>query len=192
MSSQTTPTYSPQEYLALERAAQQKHEYFNGEIFALAGASERHNLIVVNLVAAIHAQLKGTACKVYSNDLRLKVTATGLYTYPDVVALCGDAHFDDDQRDTLLNPQLLIEVISKSTEGYDRGEKFAHYRRVESLAEYLLISQDKYRIEQYVRQPDNQWLMSEVSKLEERIELPSIKCTLLLNDVYDRLQPAVS
>ncbi|HYJ87100.1 MAG TPA: Uma2 family endonuclease [Pyrinomonadaceae bacterium] len=189
MSSQTTPTYSPQQYLAIERDAKEKHEYLNGEIFALAGASERHNLITGNLFASIHVQLRGKACKVYSGDMRLRVSATGLYTYPDVVALCGDAHFDDEQRDTLVNPNLIIEVISKSTEGYDRGEKFAHYRRLESLAEYLLVSQDKYRIEQYVRQPDNQWLMSEVAKLEENIELPSIKCKLPLSDVYDRVQP---
>jgi Uma2 family endonuclease len=187
MSSQTTPTCSPQEYLAIERDTQQKNEYLNGEIFAMGGASERHNLIAVNLVASIHVQLKGRPCKVYSSDMRLKVSATGLYTYPDVVALCGEPHFDDEQQDTLLNPNLVIEVLSKSTEGHDRGEKFAHYRRIESLAEYLLISQDKYCIEQYVRQPDNQWLMSEVSKLEERIELPSIKCSLLLSDVYDRI-----
>lgn len=190
MSSQATPTYSPQQYLAIERDAQQKHEYLNGEIFAMVGASERHNLIAVNLVASIYSQLRGTPCKVYSTDMRLKVSATGLYTYPDVIALCGEAHFDDEQRDTLLNPTVVIEVLSKSTEGYDRGEKFAHYRRIESLAEYLLISQDKYCIEHYVRQPDNQWLMSEVSKLDERIELPSIKCTLLLSDVYDRIEPA--
>jgi len=189
MSFQTTPTYSPQQYLAIERDAKEKHEYLNGEIFALAGASERHNLITGNLFASIHAQTKGTPCKVYSSDMRIKVSGTGLYTYPDVVALCGEAHFDDEQRDTLLNPNLIIEVISKSTEGYDRGEKFAHYRRIESLAEYLLISQDQYRIEQYVRQPDNQWLMSEVANLEESIELPSIKCKLLLSDVYDRVQP---
>jgi Uma2 family endonuclease len=188
MSSQSTATYSPQQYLAIERDAQQKHEYFNGEIFAMTGASERHNLIAVNLVSSIHAQLRGTPCKVYSSDMRLKVSATGLYTYPDVVALCGEAHFDDDQQDTLLNPTMVIEVLSKSTEGYDRGEKFAHYRKIESLTEYLLISQDRYRIEQYVRQPDNQWLMSEVSKLEEGIELPSIKCRLLLSDVYDRIE----
>jgi len=187
MSSQTTPTYSPQEYLALERSIEQKNEYLNGEIFALAGASERHNLIVGNILASIHVQLRGKPCKVYSSDMRLKVSATGLYTYPDVVALCGEAHFDDEQRDTLLNPSLVIEVLSTSTEGYDRGEKFAHYRRLESLAEYLLISQDKSRVEQYVRQPDNQWLMSEVSKAEERIELPSIKCMLLLSDVYDKI-----
>ena len=189
MSSQTTPTYSPQQYLAIERATQEKNEYFNGEIFALAGASEKHNLIVGNLFASLHAQLKGTPCKVYSSDMRLKVGASGLYTYPDVVALCGETHFDDEQQDTLLNPNLVIEVLSKSTEGYDRGEKFAHYRKIESLAEYLLISQDKYCIEQYVRRPDNPWLMSEVSKLEEGIELPSIKSRLLLSDVYDRIQP---
>jgi Uma2 family endonuclease len=190
MSSQTTPIYSPQQYLAIERDTQQKNEYLNGEIFAMGGASERHNLIVGNLLASIHVQLRGKPCKVYASDMRVKVSATGFYTYPDVVALCGEAHFDDEQQDTLLNPNLVIEVLSKSTEGYDRGEKFAHYRRIESLAEYLLISQDKYCIEQYVRQPDNQWLMSEVSKLEERIELPSIKCRLLLSDVYDRV-PAV-
>ena len=189
MSSQTTPTYSPQEYLAIERDAQEKHEYLNGEIFALAGASEKHNLITINIAASIHAQLKGTSCRVYSSDMRLRVSATGLYTYPDVVALCGDAHFDDEQRDTLLNPSLIIEVISKSTEGYDRGEKFAHYRRLESLKEYLLVSQDRYRVEHYVRQPDNQWLMSELSKLEASIELPSINCSLLLSDVYDRIEP---
>lgn len=188
MSSQATPTYSPQQYLAIERDTEEKHEYLKGEILAMGGASESHNLIVVNLVAAIHPQLRGTACKVYSSNMRLKVSATGLYTYPDVVALCGEAHFDDEQRDTLLNPALIIEVLSKSTEGYDRGEKFAHYRRIESLAEYLLVSQDKYHIEHYVRQPDNQWLMSEVSKLEERIELPAIKCSLLLSDVYEKTQ----
>lgn len=188
MSSQTTPSYSPQQYLALERDAPQKHEYINGEIFAMGGASERHNLIVVNVAASIHGQLRGKPCKVYASDMRLKVSATGLYTYPDVAALCGEAHFDDEQQDTLLNPTLVIEVLSRSTEGYDRGEKFAHYRRIESLAEYLLVSQDKHLVEQYVRQRDNQWLMSEVSRLEENVELPSIECTLLLSDVYDRIQ----
>lgn len=187
MPSQTTPTYSPQQYLALERDTQQKHEYLNGKIFAIGLANERHNLVVGNILASIHLQLRSTPCKVYSSDMRLKVSATGLYTYPDVVALCGEARFDDEQRDTLLNPSLVIEVLSTSTEGYDRGEKFAHYRRIETLAEYLLVSQDKYRIEQYVRQPDNQWLMSENSDLNERIELPSIKCTLLLSDVYDKI-----
>jgi Uma2 family endonuclease len=121
--------------------------------------------------------------------LRLKVSATGLYTYPDLLALCAEAQFADVHQDTLLNPTVVIEVLSKSAEGYDRGEKFAHYRRIPSLAEYLLISQDKYSIEQYVRQPDNQWLLSEVSRLEGSVRLPSINCTLLLSDVSDRIEP---
>src|SRR5215218_3291887 len=129
MSSQTRPHYTLQEYLAIERSSQQKNEYLNGEIFAMGGASERHNLIVGNVFASLHAQLRGQPCKVYSSDMRVKIDTTGLYTYPDVVALCGEARFDDEQHDTLINPNIIIEVLSKSTEGYDRGEKFAHYRR---------------------------------------------------------------
>jgi len=187
MSSQTKPKYSPQEYLTIERTSQQRNEYFNGEIFAMGGASERHNLIVGNVFASLHAQMRDKPCKVYSSDMRVKISETGLYTYPDVVALCGEATFDDQQQDTLLNPLVIIEVLSKSTEGYDRGDKFAHYRRIESLLEYLLISQDKNRIEYYRRQPDNQWLMSEVSPPHERLDLFSIQCTLLIADIYAKM-----
>ena len=187
MSSQTSPRYTPQEYLRIERASQQRNEYFDGEIFAMGGASERHNLIVGNVFASLHAQMRGRPCKVYSSDMRVKISETGLYTYPDVVALCGEVKFDDEQQDTLLNPQVIIEVLSKSTEGYDRGEKFAHYRRIESLSEYVLISQDKTRIEHYVRQPDNLWLMSELSQPHMKLDLPSIQCTLPIADVYDKV-----
>jgi Uma2 family endonuclease len=187
MSSQTSLKYTSQEYLVIERESQQKNEYFNGEIFAMGGASERHNLIVGNVFASLHIQMKNKPCKVYSSDMRVKISATGLYTYPDVVALCGEASFDDEQQDTLLNPNVIIEVLSKSTEGYDRGEKFAHYRKIESIKEYVLISQDKTRVEHYVRQTDNQWLMSEVSQLQERHDLPSINCTIILSDVYDKV-----
>lgn len=187
MSSQTKPNYTPQEYLAFERSSQQRHEYFNGEIFAMSGASERHNLITGNVFASLHTQMRKRPCKVYASDMRVKVSPTGLYTYPDIVALCGEARFDDEQQDTLLNPSLIIEVLSKSTEGYDRGEKFAHYRRIESLLEYALISQEQSRIEHYTRQPDNQWLMSEVSQAQEALELSSVQCTLLLSDVYDKV-----
>lgn len=187
MTSETKPTYTPQEYLAIERGGQQKNEYFNGEIFAMGGASERHNLIVVNVIASLHGQIRNKPCKVYSSDMRVKISQTGLYTYPDIVALCGETKFDDEQQDTLLNPQIIIEVLSKSTEGYDRGEKFAHYRKIASLMEYVLISQDKNHIEHYMRQPDNQWLMSEISEPQERCELPSLQCTLLIRDVYDKI-----
>jgi Uma2 family endonuclease len=187
MSSQTSPKHTPEEYLAIERTSQQKNEYFNGEIFAMGGASERHNLIVGNVFASLHIQMKGKPCKVYSSDMRVKISATGLYTYPDVVGLCGEAIFDDEQQDTLLNPNIIIEVLSKSTEGYDRGEKFAHYRKIKSVKEYVLISQDKSRLEHYMRQRDNQWLMSEVTQWEEMVDLPSINCTLLVSDVYDKV-----
>ena len=186
MSSQPKTNYTPEEYLALERSDPQRNEYFNGEIFAMGGASEKHNLIVGNVFASLHAQMRGKPCKVYSSDMRVKIDQTGLYTYPDVVALCSEAKFDDEQQDTLLNPAVIIEVLSKSTEGYDRGEKFAHYRQIDSLVEYVLISQDKNRIEHYVRQSDNQWLMSEAVQPHERVELVSIQCTLLMADVYDK------
>jgi Uma2 family endonuclease len=192
MSSQTSQKYSPMEYLAIERASQQKNEYFNGEIFAIGGASERHNLIVGNVFASLHIQLRGKPCKVYSSDMRVKINATGLYTYPDVVALCGEASFDDGQQDTLLNPNVIIEVLSKSTEGYDRGEKFAHYRKIESVKEYVLISQDKNCVERYIRQADNQWLMSEVTQPQEILDLPAINCTLLVSDIYDKVDLTAS
>ena len=188
MSSQTKPRYTPQDYLAIERSTEQRSEYFNGEIFAMSGASEKHNLIVLNVAASLHAQKEGKPCKVYASDMRLKVSETGLYTYPDVVALCGEARFDDDQRDTLVNPSVIIEVLSKSTEGYDRGEKSAHYRKIESLLQYVLISRDKNHIESYVRQTDNRWLMPEISQSQEKLELPSIQSTLLIDDVYDRVR----
>lgn len=188
MSSQTSSNYTPLQYLAIERAARQKSEYLNGEVFAMGGAGERHNLIAGNVFASLHSQMRGKPCKVYSSDMRVRVSATGLYTYPDVVALCGEASFDDEQQDTLLNPIIIIEVLSKSTEGYDRGEKFAHYRRLESLREYVLISQDESRVEHYMRQSDNQWLMSEVTQLQQSLNLPSIHCSLRITDVYDKVE----
>lgn len=187
MSSQTKPIYTPQDYLALERSSDQRNEYFNGEIFAMGGATENHNLIVVNVSASLHAQMKGKPCKVYSSDMRVTMRRTGFYAYPDVVALCGEAAFDDEQQDTLLNPTVIIEVLSKSTQRYDRWEKFAQYRRIESLTQYVLISQDKSRIESYRRQPDNKWLLSEASEPHEELELPAIRCTLLVADVYDKV-----
>lgn len=187
MSSQPQRRYTPEEYLALERKAEYKSEYFAGEIFAMSGASERHNLIAGNVFAALHAQFRNRPCRVYASDMRVKVNLTGLYTYPDVVALCGEPRFDDEQRDTLLNPTVVIEVLSPSTEAYDRGDKFEHYRKLASLTEYVLISQEKIHVEHYIRQPDNQWLLSEASSPQDTIGLPSIDCTLVLAEVYDKI-----
>lgn len=179
--------YSPAEYLSFERGSQEKHEFFQGEIFAMVGASERHNLIVSNLVRELGNLLKGKPCKVYPSDMRVKVEATGLYTYPDVSVVCRDAELEDDKRDTLLNPLLIVEVLSKSTEDRDRGRKFANYRRLESLTEYLLISQDEWHVERWRRLPDGQWLLWETNRREDAIDLSSVECEIALSEIYDKV-----
>lgn len=189
MSSQPKPLFTAEAYLAFERAADRKHEYHDGQLFAMAGASRAHAQIVTNLVASLAGLLRGRPCSVYSSDLRVKVSPTGLYTYPDVVIACGEHRFEDEHEDTLLNPVVIIEVLSPSTEGYDRGKKFAHYRTLDSLAEYLLVAQDEPRIEQYVRQPDGNWLLHEAGGLTGRIALAAVGCTLESAGVYDKLQP---
>jgi Uma2 family endonuclease len=187
MSAQPKTYVSVEDYLAGERMSRIKHEYYAGEMFAFAGGSEAHNLIAANVLASLHTQLRRRPCKVYPSDMRVKVEHTGLYTYPDVVVVCGHPHFEDPAHDTLLNPIVIIEVLSPSTERYDRGKKFQNYRTIDSLTEYLLIAQDTYRIEQYLRQPDQQWLLSEATSLDAIIDLPSIQCTLALADIYEKV-----
>ncbi|EDN67283.1 protein of unknown function DUF820 [Beggiatoa sp. PS] len=188
-SAQAQPIYiTPENYLAKERQAKYKSEYFDGEIFAMSGASEAHNLISGNIFAELHAVFKKRPCKVYNNDMRVKVSPTSLYTYPDIIALCDKPRFDDEQKDTLLNPTVIIEVLSDSTANYDRGTKFKHYRTLDSLKEYLLMAQDKCHIEHYVRQINNQWVLSETNNLQETIDLPSIDSRLALTEVYDKVE----
>jgi Uma2 family endonuclease len=187
MASRAETFISPEQYLEAERRAETKSEYLAGQVFAMGGASERHNLIVANLVAAIHAQLKGRPCRVYPSDMRLRVSETGLYTYPDVTVVCVSPQLEDANMDTLLNPTMLIEVLSDSTERYDRSRKAEHYRRIPSLEEYLLIAQDRPRIERYRRQGEREWLLSEAIGLDESIELASIEGVLALREVYERV-----
>lgn len=188
MSLQPKPRLTPEDYLALERSADFKSEYFDGEIFAMTGASEPHNLIVINTIRELSAQLKKQPCKVYANDMRVKVDPTGLYTYPDVVVVCGKAQLEDAHLDTLLNPTLIVEVLSDSTEAYDRGRKFEHYRKLESLAEYVLIAQHQPHVESYRRQPDHHWLLTECSGLDGALRLESIDCELALAEIYDKVE----
>jgi len=192
MSSQPQSFITEEEYLAIERGAETKSEYFAGGMFARAGASRRHNRIVTNLVTSLDSQLKERPCNVYSSDLRVRINKTGLYTYPDVVVTCGEELFSDEHHDVLLNPKVIIEVLSDSTEAYDRGEKFEHYQQVESLAEYLLVSQHACRVERYLRQDQKSWLYSEAHEPEESIEIESIECLLALRDVYDKVDLAQS
>jgi Uma2 family endonuclease len=178
---------TPEEYLVAERAAAYKSEYVDSKVRAMSGASEEHNLIAVNVVAALHAQLRTGPCKVYPSDMRVKVSATGSYVYPDVTVVCGGAQFEDDKFDTLLNPTVIVEILSPSTEGYDRGKKFAHYRKLASLMEYVVIAQDAHHVEHYVRRPDDRWMLSEIDGEDGVIELPSVDCRLSLADVYEKV-----
>ncbi len=188
MNPQLKPRLTPEDYLAIERSAEFKSEYFDGEIFAMAGASRAHNSIVLNTGSEIRQHLKNRSCKAYVNDMRVKVSPTGLYTYPDVVVVCGKEQFEDTHLDTLLNPTLIIEVLSDSTEAYDRGRKFEHYRHLDSLVEYVLIAQQRPHVESFRRQSDQHWLLAECSGLDGTLRLESIDCDLALAEIYAKVE----
>ena len=177
---------TPSEYLDIERKAEFRSEYFAGEMFAMAGASREHTLIVSNLVRAIGELLKDRACEVYPVDLRVSVPS-GLYTYPDVVIVCGKPEFEDKQFDTLRNPTVLIEVLSESTADYDRGTKFKHYRQIPSLREYVLVDQAVAQIEHFVREDDGKWALTEITGTENSLSLDSIGCQIPLSEVYRKI-----
>ena len=191
MVSQAKILLTPEEYLASERKSEAKSEYFGGEVFAMVGASKRHNLIAANLIRILGNQLLDRPCNVYPSDMRVKINATGKYTYPDIVVACDEERFDDEEKDTLLNPVVIIEVLSESTEAYDRGKKFEHYQRLESLTDYLLVAQDPYRVEQYVRQEGREWRYSEYHNAEDVVKVNSIGCALALKDVYAKVEKSL-
>ena len=172
------------EYLTLERAAELKSEFFEGEMFAMAGGSPMHSLIATNLASEVRNRLKGRPCVPFNSDLRLKIVDSGLYTYPDLSVVCGPLEFSDEQEDTITNPTVLAEVLSDSTEGYDRGKKFEHYRRIHTLREYLLVSHREPRIEQFVLGDDGEWRLREAVGLDAQILLPSLQVTLPLAEIF--------
>lgn len=192
MAAPAAQTYlTPEEYIALERKALPgseiiKSEYLNGELIAMSGASRAHNLITGNIFGELRTQLKGRGCETYTREMRVRTPLTRSYFYPDVVVVCDEPRFEDDVFDTLLNPIILVEVLSPSTEAYDRGEKFAHYRQLASLQEYILVAQNTVHVEHYCRQ-EKQWIFTEFQKLEERLPLPSIQCVLPLQEIYERV-----
>ncbi len=175
------------EYLAFERASQDKHEFIDGEVLAMSGASKEHNIITGNVYSTLRAKLRGRGCSVYFSDVRVRVSRRRDYVYPDVTVTCGTESFADDQKDTLLNPTVIIEVLSPSTERYDRGDKFERYRTIESFQEYILIAQDRILIEQHIRQPDDRWITTYVQQPDGVIELPSIGCQLSVAEVYEQI-----
>lgn len=176
------------EYLEYERAAFERHEYFGGEIFDMAGTSEGHANISSNINTSLHFQLKKRPCKSYQSDLRVYMPATGLYTYPDVIVVCGKPQLlDDAYLDTLLNPIVIVEVLSPSTADYDKGAKFENYRTIESFKEYILVWQDKKRVARYTKQDDESWILRDFIGEEAEIELISIECSLTMDDIYDKV-----
>lgn len=184
MSTAHSRQFTLAEYAALERSSQQKHEYFHGQIFAMAGGSMPHGVIIGNLAQALGSRVRTEGCRVIPNDLRVK-TPTGLLTYPDVVVVCGEANLEEAVPDTLLNPRVLFEVLSPSTQDYDRGEKFENYRTIPSLQEYILVYQDRPQIVQMVRQANaNNWLSTWRSGLNEKLEFKSIPCDIPLSEIY--------
>ena len=180
----TVQRLTEQEYLAVERAAPFKSEFFGGEMFAMAGGSPMHSLIAANLIRELGTKLKGRPCRPFTSDLRLKVEATGLFTYPDVSVVCGPLQFAAGTDDTVVNPTLLIEVLSDSTEAYDRGEKFQHYRQLPALKEFLLVGQRLPRIEQFLRRPNEEWALRTAQGLEASLAMPSLEIILELSEVY--------
>lgn len=179
---------SPEDYLVLERASLDKHEYLGGEIFQMAGTSIEHAAISSNINSGLVFQFKSRNCQSFQSDLRVHVPATGLYTYPDVVAVCGEPQMADDEfLDILLNPVLIIEVLSPSTAAYDKGAKFEHYRTIDSLREYLLVWQDKKRVARYTKRDGEGWLLTDFIGDEATIFLESVDATLTVEDIYDKV-----
>lgn len=181
--------YTVEEYLEIERAAETetKSEYLQGRIVAMSGASRPHNLMSVNISASLHSQLRGRPCETYAADMRVQVPEADYFTYPDLIVVCEEPQLADAHHDTLLNPTVLIEVLSPSTADYDRGRKFEYYRHLASLREYLLVAQDRVHVEHYTRQDDRSWRLTETDDPEAELHLPSIGCTLRLREVYEKV-----
>jgi len=180
------PVISPEQYLERERAAGFKSEFYDRQIYAMAGASKEHTRIVTSTLVSLGAQLRGTTCEPFAQDMRVNINALGDYFYPDIAVAC-EPEFTDDKFDTLANPRVIIEVLSPSTAGFDRDEKFKSYQAVPSLTDYILIAQSEPRVEHFARQSDDSWLLRIAKSLDAEIEIASIGCILKLREIYERV-----
>ena len=188
MSAQPQPRLTPEQYLEIERAAQDvRSEYYNGRMYAMSGGTHPHAIVIGNLARELGIALKKGPCVVTTSDMRVRVNKTGLYTYPDIVVVCDAPQYGDGRHDTVLNPALIVEVLSPSTEAYDRGFKFAQYRALESLREYALVSQAEPLVEIFRRQPGGDWLLSESAGIDAVCRFDSVGCTVAMKDVYDKV-----
>jgi Uma2 family endonuclease len=188
MSSQPIKLLTVEQYLEIERAAEFRSEYLNGEMFAMAGGSINHGMIAADTLIRIGEQLRGKPCAVVGSDVRLFCKPANVFTYPDLFVFCGPRKYLDAEKDTLLDTTVIVEVLSPSTQNYDRGEKFRYYRGLPSFAEYLLLAQDAIRAEHHVRQDDGSWVFRELNGPDVWIELKSVGCTLQLGDLYEHAE----
>src|SRR2546430_2391059 len=181
---QFLPAITAEQYLELERASEMRHEFLDGLMYAMAGESRGHSRVCFNLATIIGAQLGGRRCEGFSPNMKVRAGIGGLYAYPDLMIVCGEAEFHDEHGDVLLNPTVIFEVLSPSTEKYDRGEKFRRYRQIESLKDYVMVSQDQARVEHHHRQPEDKGTATEVNGLDAGLVLSSIDCRIPLAEVY--------
>ena len=182
------PVFTPEEYLDLERSSEIRHEYLDGFVYAMAGESPAHSTIYFNLAVTVGTQVKDTPCRGFSPNMKVRAGKSGLYAYPDLMIVCGEPILHDERGDVIANPTVIFEVLSPSTEVYDRGEKFLRYRtEIETLQDYVLVAQDRPLIEHFSRQTDGAWLQSKINGLAGVLALPSIDCRIALADVYNRL-----
>lgn len=188
MSTLTVTHVTPEEYLAAERLSETRSEYLDGSVYPMTGGSVNHNQITINLILELGVQLRARSCRVLGIDLKVRLPDSQKFFYPDVTVICGDLQFHDERKDIITNPDVIIEVLSPSTEAFDRGAKFWAYQTIESLKEYVLVAQDSPAVERYVRNGDGSWQYKSVVGLEGSLALPSIECTLNLAAVYKRVE----
>lgn len=187
MEKQSYKIYTPEEYLVLEEAAEYKSEYYQGEIFAMSGGSVNHNRIVMSLSSKLETSLGGSKCEAFMSDIRVWVEAKGVFTYPDITIVCGDLQFYKKRNDTITNPLIIFEVLSKSTESYDRGKKFEIYRAIPALREYILIDQYNIHIEQFAIGNESKWVLTEYSDEDDVFQLFNVHFQMPLKEIYKRV-----
>ena len=188
MTTHTVTSVTPEEYLAAERLSETRSEYLDGGVYPMTGGTANHIRIVANITTQLNTQLDGRTCDVFPTDMKVRLPGSRKFFYPDVVVVCGELQYHDKRKDIITNPDLVVEVLSPSTEAFDRGAKFEAYRTIKSLKEYLLVAQGKPLIEQYVRNGDGRWTYTEAAGLESTLTLPSVECTLNLGAVYKRVE----
>jgi Uma2 family endonuclease len=188
MASNSVTRVTEEEYLAIDRAAEVRSEFLDGEMFAMSGGSMRHAQLQGNIYGELYNALRGGDCQAFTSDFRVRVSPGRMYAYPDVTVVCGKPRLADERQDILLNPSVIFEVLSPSTEYYDRGVKFQHYRTIETLKDYILVNQDEIRIEQYTRGEANTWTLRDYQRREDELRIDSIGVSLALARIYDRIE----